>query len=79
MDNKVRQLYVSAEIQQQLSDGRLAIVSISDEQVAIIGHAAAEKIQQRDAKRVLSYQQPSDTLQEDDPYAEFQIPDDLMW
>lgn len=78
---KIRHIYITDKIQQQLSQGRLVIVSASAEQIAIIGHAAADKIQQRDADRILFYQQAqnNEVIDDDDPYADFAIPDDLMW
>jgi uncharacterized protein YaiL (DUF2058 family) len=42
--------------------------------------AAAEKIMQRDASViVLLNRDERATVDEDDPYADYQIPDDLMW
>ena len=39
----------------------------------------AEKIQQRNPKRVVIYSAEQDTVDENDPYAEYEIPDDLTW
>jgi uncharacterized protein YaiL (DUF2058 family) len=39
----------------------------------------AKKIEQRDAKIVVFKAQQNTIEEEDDPYADFQIPDDLTW
>ena len=74
----VKKLYVSEGQQKQLSNGRLCIVK-QDEEYALIPTAVAEKIQQRDESTLILSNQPTEEPDEDDPYAEFQVPDDLMW
>jgi len=80
-DNKlIKTIYVSEKVQQQLSDGRLAIVRL-DAQYAIVPSPVAEKIRQRDEGCILVCNDNSantDT-KDDDDYAKYQIPDDLMW
>jgi uncharacterized protein YaiL (DUF2058 family) len=39
----------------------------------------ADKIAERDASLVVRVNKASTAIEEDDPYAAFQIPDDLMW
>ena len=39
----------------------------------------ADKIEERDASLVVRVKQSAAVVEEDDPYAAFQIPDDLMW
>jgi uncharacterized protein YaiL (DUF2058 family) len=39
----------------------------------------AKKIEQRDAKVVVFKAEQNTIGKEDDPYADFQIPDDLTW
>ncbi len=74
----VKKIYVNESQQQQLSNGRLCIVKL-DEQYQLIPTLVAEKIQQRDDNTTILSNQPTETPDEDDPYAEFQVPDDLMW
>lgn len=74
----VKSLYVNDTQQKQLCNGRLCIVRL-DEGYALIPTAVAEKIRQRDEAFVILSNQPTETADEDDPYAEFQVPDDLMW
>lgn len=82
-NNVVKRLYVSEAIQKQLGNGRLAIVLL-DESYQVVPYPVAEKISQRDESRVIFNDQAEDSTSaesgdEDDPYAEYQIPDDLMW
>ena len=45
----------------------------------IIPREAAEKIEQRDPRRILLLNTATNEVEADDPYADYQIPDDLMW
>ena len=75
----IKKLYVTAKIQQELINGRLAIAKLGDG-YELLPASAAEKIAQRDAKVILVLNQYAPTeVDEDDPYADYQIPDDLMW
>lgn len=82
-NNKVKHLYVTEKVQKQLGTGRLAIVTLN-ERYEVVPYPVADKIAQRDENRVIFSDQPTSTggesgVAEDDPYAEYQIPDDLMW
>lgn len=82
-ENKVKHIYVTSEMQDHLSRGRLAIVSLlgnKTEKFEVVPAAVAEKIAQRDSSYIVQLndkQSASDI--EDDAYADYQIPDDLMW
>jgi len=76
--SKVKQLYVTEQQQQQLTKGRLAVVRL-DEQYELVPKGAAEKIALRDEQSVILINESQLAVDEDDPYAEFEIPDDLMW
>lgn len=71
--------------QSQLIKGRLAIARLTaesgnDSEYAIIPAVVADKIAQRDASYiVLNCELSREAKDEDDPYADFVIPDDLMW
>ena len=71
--------------QAQLISGRLAIARLAidnkDEcDYAIIPAVVADKIAQRDPATVVVNSALSQEAQdEDDPYADFKVPDDLMW
>lgn len=76
--NKVNKLYVNAEIRQKLIDGKLGIARIEG-RYEVVPQVIAEKIRERNEKRVILFDQNSDQVDENDPYAEYQVPDDLMW
>jgi uncharacterized protein YaiL (DUF2058 family) len=77
---KIKKLYVTDKLQQQLVNGRLAIVRLA-ERYELVPAAVAQKIRQRDTELVLvlNSRTEADQQAEDDPYADYQIPDDLMW
>ena len=77
-DNKIKRLYVSAAVQSDLMNGRLAIICLGDS-TELVPKLIAEKIAERDASIVIRVNKVSDAVDADDPYAAFQIPDDLMW
>ncbi|WP_264779343.1 DUF2058 family protein, partial [Escherichia fergusonii] len=59
---------------------RLIIDSNGESEYAIIPASVADKIAQRDATFiVLNSALSQEEQDEDDPYADFKIPDDLMW
>lgn len=75
----VKKVYVDKATQDQLTKGRLAIVRYLDGYEVIPG-VVADKISQRDETCiVLNNTVAEQEMDEDDPYADFVIPDDLMW
>jgi uncharacterized protein len=77
-DNKIQRLYVSAAVQAHLVAGRLVIVCL-DGATELVPRVIADKIAERDASLVVRVNKTSSEVDADDPYAAFQIPDDLMW
>ncbi|MES9873805.1 MAG: DUF2058 domain-containing protein [Candidatus Sedimenticola sp. PURPLELP] len=77
-DNKVRRVHVSDEIHKQLTKGRLAIVKLG-QQYEVVPAGAAEKIMLRSQESVIVCNKPESQDDSDDPYADFKVPDDLMW
>ncbi|MGB1907209.1 MAG: DUF2058 domain-containing protein [Spongiibacter sp.] len=76
---KIKRVYVTDTQQNQLVKGLIAIVKIK-ESYELVPAAIAEKIKQRDASVILVLNEKSASdVDEDDPYADYQIPDDLMW
>lgn len=81
----IKKITVDKLTQTQLINGRLAIARLAtqsngDSEYAIIPAVVAEKITQRDASSIVLHSALSQEVQdEDDPYADFKIPDDLMW
>jgi len=74
---KVKQLYISQAMHNDLSRGHLAIAKL-DLQYEIIPEPVAVKINERDSSYILVCNNRVESV-DDDPYADFQIPDDLMW
>jgi uncharacterized protein len=76
--DKVNRLYVNAEMKQQIVDGRLGIARIEG-RYELVPLEVAEKIRQRNDKRVVIIEAQETQPDEDDPYADYQVPDDLIW
>ena len=77
-NNKIDRIYVSGAVQAHLMAGRLVIVR-QGESTELVPRVIADKIAERDASIVVRVNKASTQVEEDDPYAAFQIPDDLMW
>ena len=78
-NKKIKKILVDSVMLEQLSRGRLAIVSLQDK-YEVVPAAVAEKIQQRLPERVIvANEVANNEIDEDDPHADYQIPDDLMW
>ncbi|MGF2688542.1 DUF2058 domain-containing protein [Marinobacter sp. DUT-3] len=78
-DKKIKKIFVDDKMVDQLSRGRLAIVFVND-QYEIVAEGVARKIQERDENAVVVlHDRHEDDAGEDDPYAGYEIPDDLMW
>ncbi|MBK8454510.1 MAG: DUF2058 domain-containing protein [Thiofilum sp.] len=78
--NKVKSIYVTPKLQDQLIHGVIAIVR-EGESYALIPKQVGDKIAQRDPSHIvlLNTKTPSPIAEEEDPYAAYQVPDDLMW
>ena len=80
-NNVIKRMYVDQLTQNRISSGKLAIVKFQGG-YEIVPVQVADKISQRDENAVV-YR--ADTLveeqssEEDDWYADYQIPDDLSW
>ena len=77
-DKKVKRLSVNTLMRNKLSSGSLAIVRHGGG-YEVIPREAALKIQERDAQRVVLLNTSTEAPDADDPYAAYQVPDDLMW
>lgn len=82
-DGAIRTMLVSDELRRQLSTGALVIVSVGGG-YELLPRVAADKVRERDPGMiVVDHGQatgPSPTTSEDDAYyAQFQVPDDLVW
>ena len=78
-EKKVKKLYVSEENKTQLNQGYLAIVKVED-RYDLVPEVVARRIQARHADSVLYLHDLAlDAIDEDDPYKDYPIPDDLEW
>lgn len=78
---KVKTIYVSEKLRTQIVKGQLIIVSLGDS-YELVPRVAAEKIRERDAAAIVldnAGTAGAATVDEDDPYKDFPVPDDLMW
>lgn len=75
---KIKKIYVTEDIQVQLARGRAAIARFG-QGYEIIPTATAKKIQERGEGSIVLLNLPSSKEEDDDPYAGYEIPDDLMW
>lgn len=83
-ENVVKRMYVSAAVHKQVTKGRLAVVAL-DGAYELVPSPVADKIAQRD-ESVVVYRADLDTSNnegqqedEEDWYADYEIPDDLTW
>ena len=83
-DGAIRSLLVSDEQRRQLASGALVIVRLG-ERYALLPRAAGDKVRERDAGMialdhgVAGARQTGATSEDDAYYAQFQVPDDLVW
>ena len=78
-EKKIRKLFVTPAQQEQLANGRIAIVR-QGEHYELLPRIVAEKIAERNAALVIAMNdKQQDSIDDDDPYADYKIPDDLMW
>lgn len=82
---KIRKLLVSAAQQRQLIHGQIAIVRLEaageEARHELVPTVVAERIRERLPEAIVQINQRDSTpaVDEDDPYKDYQIPDDLMW
>lgn len=78
----VKRLYLSDKLRGQIVRGVLAVVRL-DGKYELVPAEVADKIRQRDATAVVLQNEPPRKQEteatSDDPYAAFQVPDDLIW
>src|SRR5690606_33243290 len=74
----IERMYVSAEVQGHLIAGRLVIIRLGSA-TELVPRIVADKIAERDPTIVVRVNKGSTEIDENDPYAAFQIPDDFTW
>ena len=74
----VKKIFVTEAMHNNLGRGLLAIVRF-DEGYEVIPSVVADKIKLRDESCIVSNAETQQEDKEDDPYADYNVPDDLMW
>ena len=74
---KVKRLFVSPDTHQMITERKLVIVN-DNGQFELVPPPIAEKIRSRNPSLVIDLPEETPPA-EDDPYADFKVPDDLMW
>jgi len=83
-DGVIKTLLINEDLRKKLSGGQLVIVRLG-ERYELLPREAAEKVRERDPSMiVLDHGQrgddaPASTSEDDAYYAQFKVPDDLMW
>ena len=78
-ENKVKELDVNEKTQKALAGGRLAIC-VLEGQFFVLEDEPARKVAEVDEKYIVFHVEPEDKgKDEDDPYADSEVPDDLVW
>lgn len=84
-DGAIRTLLVNEDLRRKLSSGALVIARL-DESYELLPRAAAEKVRERDTSMIVldhgqgvSSESTTVTSEDDAYYAQFQVPDDLVW
>ena len=85
VDGAIRTLLVNDDLRRKLSSGALVIARI-DDRFELLPRPAADKVRERDAGMIVldhgqaAGSEPEVSTSEDDAYyAQFKVPDDLMW
>lgn len=85
VDGAIRTLLVNDDLRRKLASGVLVIARL-DDRFELLPRVAADKVRERDASMIVldhgqsAGAEPSATTSEDDAYyAQFKVPDDLIW
>ncbi|HKJ52674.1 MAG TPA: DUF2058 domain-containing protein [Gammaproteobacteria bacterium] len=80
---KIKKIYVTEAQKKQLAEGQLAIathVATDGRRFELVPKAVAEKIGERDGSFLVAIDPPAESSRdENDPYADYEVPDDLIW
>ena len=65
-------------MRKQIIQGKLGIICL-DGKIELVQKSIAEKIMQRNANYIVLFAESQQAPDANDPYANYPIPDDLMW
>ncbi len=78
-DSKVKKIYITQKFYDQIVAGHVVIARL-EEDYALLPRPLADRINAKlEGFIVVSNDKSDDALADDDPYAAYAIPDDLMW
>ena len=77
LDKKIKEFWVSNADFERLAKGQVGVVQM-DKRWMLIDPEALERVRER-APELASFLATPDVADPDDPYADYQIPDDLDW
>jgi uncharacterized protein YaiL (DUF2058 family) len=84
-DGAIRTVLVNDDLRQKLSSGALVIARLG-ERYELLPRAAGDKVRERDASMIVldhgdaaDAERPAASSEDDAYYAQFQVPDDLIW
>ncbi len=82
-DDKIKKLYVTKKLQNQLSIGLLTIAKVGsgdNKRYEVVPRPVAEKIAERMPEAVVLINEKAvENTEEDEWYSDYEVPDDLMW
>ena len=78
-DNKIKTAYLDEKTYNAIVNGRLALCGWLDQTYVVTAETAAKIATLNDTVILVQNDKVEQETDEEDPYAEFQIPDDLMW
>jgi len=77
-NGKIKTLMLQNDTRELIVKGVLNIVNV-DQQHNIVPRAVAAKIAERDEQAIIVANDTVDDQEQDDEYADYKVPDDLMW
>lgn len=83
VDETIKKVYISQQVYNALVAGSLVIARTQNQDYAYLPRALAERIEQKMTGFIVNFnaqsQENNQQTDEEDPYADYVIPDDLMW
>lgn len=76
---KIKRIYVTDEQQQALSKGKLVVVALKQGHELVPAEIGERILERNPEWKVSRYEEVSADKTDDDYYAKFEVPDDLMW
>jgi uncharacterized protein YaiL (DUF2058 family) len=76
--DSIKRIYVTADQQRKLAKGGLALVR-QDTGYELVLPEIAERVRARNERLVVLLNKPEADSEKDDDYADYKVPDDLMW